>query len=264
VFDKRRDGYLDSVHFGVLGTGWRLPGRVPLLLALAAAGVAGCSPQRAPGSVEDTLTSGRISVVSAPEVLSVIARERAAFDSLYPGAAIGVAEGASHEAIRALLEYHGYPIFDGLMEGLWVSDYGLGHFTELGLAAYIFMNQQEANYLQLDIYLLPNQMLPEHYHLKTEKCGPKMEGWLCRYGQSYVYGEGPRTEELHAKIPAFEQPWVTVFHETVLDPGRCAHVNRPTAPHWQFAGPEGAILTEVGTFHDNDGVRHTDPNIAFG
>ena len=168
------------------------------------------------------------------------------------------------EAIRALLEYHGYPIFDGLMEGLWVSDYGLGHFTELGLAAYIFMNQQEANYLQLDIYLLPNQMLPEHYHVKTEKCGPKMEGWLCRYGQSYVYGEGPRTEELHAKIPAFERPWVTVFHETVLDPGRCAHVNRPTAPHWQFAGPEGAILTEVGTFHDNDGVRHTDPNITFG
>jgi len=167
------------------------------------------------------------------------------------------------EAIRALLEYHGYPIFDGLLEGLWVSDYGLGRFTEVGLAAYIFMNQQEANYLQLDIYLLPNQMLPEHYHLKTDKAAAKMEGWLCRYGRSYAYGEGPKTENLHAKIPEFERQWVTVFHETVIDPGQCAHLNRPTARHWQFAGPQGAILTEVGTFHDGDGVRHTDPNIVF-
>jgi len=167
------------------------------------------------------------------------------------------------QAIRALLEYHGYPIFDGLMEGLWVSDYALGRFTEVGLAAYIFMNQQEANYLQLDIYLLPNQMLPEHYHVKTDKAAAKMEGWLCRYGRSYVYGEGPKTEDLHARIPEFERPWVTVFHETVIDPGQCAHLNRPTARHWQFAGPRGAILTEVGTFHDGAAVRHTDPNIVF-
>ncbi|MFH1921533.1 MAG: hypothetical protein ABIP48_16840 [Planctomycetota bacterium] len=168
-----------------------------------------------------------------------------------------------NEAVRTLLEHHGYPVFDGLMEGLWVSDYGLGRFAELGLAAYIFMNQEEANYLQLDIYLLPNQMVPEHYHLKTEKCGPKMEGWLCRHGRAYAYGEGPRKENLNAKIPAFERQWVTVFNETVLDPGHCAHVNRATARHWLFAGPEGAVLTEVGTFHDNDGVRHTDPNIVF-
>ena len=102
VFDKRRDGYLDSFHFGVLGTGRWIPGRVLLLLSLLAAGAAGCSPKRAPGSLEDTLTSGRISVVSAPEVLSIIARERAAFDSLYPGARIAVVEGTSRDAIRAL------------------------------------------------------------------------------------------------------------------------------------------------------------------
>jgi D-lyxose ketol-isomerase len=125
------------------------------------------------------------------------------------------------------------------------------------------MNEEKANYLQLDIYLLPNQMLPEHYHLATDKCAPKMEGWLCRHGRSYVYGEGPKTEDMHAKIPKLQRKWVTVFHETVIDPGQSAHLNRPTARHWQFAGPQGAILTEVGTFHDGDGVRHTDPNIVF-
>jgi D-lyxose ketol-isomerase len=169
----------------------------------------------------------------------------------------------AREALGALMRYHGYPVFDGLVDGLWVSDYGLGRFTEVGLGAHIYMNQAEANYLMLDIFLLPDQMLPEHYHVKTDDAQAKMEGWLCRWGRSYVYGEGPKTEKLHAKIPEPQRRWVTVFHETVLDPGQCTHLNRPTARHWQFAGPEGAILTEVGTYHDGAGVRHTDPNIVF-
>ena len=102
MFDKRRDGFLDSLHFGVLGTGRWNSGRMLLVLALSATGVAGCSPKRTPGSVEDSLTSGRISVVSAPEVLSIITRERAVFDSLYPGAAIALARGTSREAVRGL------------------------------------------------------------------------------------------------------------------------------------------------------------------
>jgi phosphate transport system substrate-binding protein len=52
--------------------------------------------------MEDTLTSGRISVVCAPEVTSIIAREVAVFDSLYPGARIAVRSGSSREAIGAL------------------------------------------------------------------------------------------------------------------------------------------------------------------
>jgi len=168
------------------------------------------------------------------------------------------------DAILTLARYHGYPVFPGLREGLWVSDYGLGHFTEVGLAAFQFMNEEKGNYLQMDLFLLPNQMLPEHYHLKTDKAREKMEGWLCRYGRSYVYGEGPRTENMHAKIPAFEKEWVSVFHEVRINPGQSAHLARPTSRHWQFAGPEGVILTEVGTFHDGAGVRHSDPKIVFG
>jgi phosphate transport system substrate-binding protein len=52
--------------------------------------------------VEDTLTSGRISVVCAPEVQSIIAREVAAFDSLYPAAQITVRSGSSRDAVQAL------------------------------------------------------------------------------------------------------------------------------------------------------------------
>ena len=73
-----------------------------MLLASMAAGVAGCSPQRSPARVEDTLTSGRISVVCSPELLGLIERERAVFDSLYPQARITVQAGGSSEAVRAL------------------------------------------------------------------------------------------------------------------------------------------------------------------
>jgi hypothetical protein len=31
------------------------------------------------------------------------------------------------------------------------------------------------------------------------------------------------------------------------------------SPHWQLAGPEGAIITEVANVHTNSGVRHSDP-----
>ena len=171
------------------------------------------------------------------------------------------------DAYIALMKYHGYPVPEGTREKLWVSDYGLGQFTKLGLAAIGFLNQEiegrPNGYLGQDLYLLPNQMLPQHYHLATDKCPPKMEGWHVRHGLSYTYGEGEPTKDMHAKIPEFEKKWVTVFHETPLKPGETAYLNRETAPHWQFGGPEGAIISEYGTFHDNDGVRHTDPNIVF-
>jgi D-lyxose ketol-isomerase len=169
------------------------------------------------------------------------------------------------DAYIALMKYHGYPIFDGLREGLWVSDYGLGKFTELGLGAYGFINQSEdkGGYLGQDMYLLPNQMLPEHYHLQTPKAKPKMEGWHVRYGLSYTYGEGDSTLSSHIKIPDFEKAYVSVYHETPLAVGQTAVLNRETARHWQFGGPEGAIISEYGSYHDNDAVRHSDPNIVF-
>jgi D-lyxose ketol-isomerase len=170
---------------------------------------------------------------------------------------------AGKDAIIQLMNYHGYPVFKGLREQLWISDYGLGQFTKLGLAAVGFINDAENSYMVQDLYLLPNQMLPEHYHVKTDKATPKMEGWTVRHGLSYVYGEGERTPNLHAVIPDFEKDNVTVWHETILEPGQTAKLNRPTARHWQFAGPEGAIITEAATYHDNAAVRHSDPKIVF-
>ena len=171
---------------------------------------------------------------------------------------------AGKDAYIAVMKYHGYPVFEGLREGLWVSDYGLGQFTKLGLGAYGFINDQESCYMGQDLYLLPSQMLPEHYHLATEKGPAKMEGWHVRHGISYVYGEGEPTENMKAVVPKCHMNGtVSVSHETILHVGETTKLNRETARHWQFGGPEGAIISEYATFHDNDGVRHSDPKIVF-
>jgi phosphate transport system substrate-binding protein len=62
----------------------------------------GCSPQSAPGPAEDTLTSGRMKIVCAPEARVLIAREQSAFQALYPQATIERMEGSSRDAVRAL------------------------------------------------------------------------------------------------------------------------------------------------------------------
>lgn len=167
------------------------------------------------------------------------------------------------DAIVSLCIFHGYPVPENFRNDLWISDYGLGEFTKVGLAAILAIDDLEGQYLGQDLFLLPNQMLPEHYHLKTEKAPPKLEAWLVRYGLSYVYGEGDKSEPLHAAIPESQKPWVSVYHEVALKPGQVTKLNRREAHHWQFAGPEGAIITEYGSYHDNDGVRHACPKIVF-
>lgn len=101
MIDKGDGRSLDFVHFGVPGTGWRSFVRVLVLVLLAVAGT-GCFGASDPKTVEDSVTSGRISVMCSPEIFALIENERAAFDSIYPGATIVLMEGTSTQGVRAL------------------------------------------------------------------------------------------------------------------------------------------------------------------
>jgi len=164
------------------------------------------------------------------------------------------------DAIIALCKHHGYPIFPGLKENLWVSDYATGQFAKLGLAAYMFVNNVEDRYMMLDLFLLPGQMLPEHWHLEREGNPAKMEGWLVRWGVSHIVGIGEPNLSKDVVIPKCH--WggkVTVEHEVIATPGTFVPLAEVKSRHWQYGGPEGAIVTEVANVHTNSGVRHTDP-----
>lgn len=166
------------------------------------------------------------------------------------------------DAIVALCHYHGYPIFSGLREKLWVSDYGKGRFTQLGLAAYAFVNNEEDRYMLMDLFLLPHQMLPEHWHLEGGKNPAKREGWLVRWGLSHIVGIGEPNLSKEVVIPACHLGGqVTTRHATIATPGVFVKLAKVGTPHWQYAGPEGAIVTEVANVHTDAAVRHSDPEV---
>ena len=176
-------------------------------------------------------------------------------------------EERGKEAYIAVMKYHGYPVFPGMKEKLWVSDYGTGEFTKLGLGALMFMNNDKDpegyRFMLMDLFLLPGQMLPEHYHLKSAKSVEKMEGWLVRHGSVTIVGEGEPTPGLKERQPKSQSASSTVFNGVEATPGTFIKLNRVTARHSQLAGPEGAIETEVANFHDNSAVRHTNEKLIF-
>ncbi len=163
------------------------------------------------------------------------------------------------DAIIAVCKYHGYPIFPKLREQLWVSDYGAGQFTTLGASACMFKNNEEDRYMLMDLFLLPGQMLPEHWHLDGETNPAKREGWLVRWGVSHIVGVGEPNLGKDVVVPKCHMGGkVTAEHETVATPGVFVPLAKVHTPHWQFAGPEGAIITEVANVHTHTAVRHSD------
>lgn len=173
-------------------------------------------------------------------------------------------EDKAREAILSLMEYHGYPIFPELKEKLWVSDYGTGQFTKLGLAAYLFVNNEKDQYMLMDLFLLPGQMLPEHWHLDGGSNPAKLEGWAIRFGESYIVGEG---EDNLSDFPEIVVPdchmggKVTTKHVVLASIGSFTPQDIVYSRHWQFGGPEGAIITEVANVHTDIAVRHSDKAI---
>lgn len=173
-------------------------------------------------------------------------------------------EDKCKEGVIALCKSFGYPIYPNMKKNLWVSDYGTGQFMKVGLAAYMFQNHhgEQDEYMLMDIYLMPKQMLPEHWHEKGDHGTTKDEGWLIRYGLSYIggIGENNMADFPQVKIPRIHYGGKTTVHHVVKgEPGSFTPLAKITSRHWQFAGPRGAILTEVANFHTNQTTYHTDP-----
>lgn len=173
-------------------------------------------------------------------------------------------EDAAKEVVIALMKYYNYPITDKTKASIWVSDYGTGRFAELGLACIGYANNLKDGYMLQDLFLLPNQMLPEHWHEKPAGYPAKLEGWLVRNGKSYIVGVGADNlaQFPEIKIPSCHANGnVTIKNVIPTVTGEFVPLKEVLTHHWQFAGPEGAIITEVANNHVNEAVRHYDPKI---
>jgi D-lyxose ketol-isomerase len=166
-------------------------------------------------------------------------------------------------AYFAMMERFGYPVVDKLKKEMWVLDFGLGKFLEVGMGGIFWLNRKEFGYFGHEIFLLPGQMIAEHAHVATPEGPAKMESWHTRHGLICTMGEGEPTKELPIKLPESELPCITCKHGELLPPGEVRDLNRLTAKHFMIAGPEGAIVSEYATFHDMAGLRFTNPKVKL-
>ena len=172
-------------------------------------------------------------------------------------------EDKAREAYYDMFRRFGYPISQKLKDEMWILDFHLGDFARVGMAGIFWVNRQDYGYFGHEIYLLPGQMIPEHCHLATDKGPAKMESWQPRQGMIYTFGEGDPTPEFLDKIPPSQRDIVKSKHCTPLGIDELADLNRLTAWHFMVAGPEGALVTEYGTFHDMDGLRLSNPKASL-
>ena len=165
------------------------------------------------------------------------------------------------KAYLDMFEYYGVPYSDFVKENLWITDFNLGDFENVGMGGIFWVNDPEGKYLGHEIYLLPGQMIVEHKHVATE-FPAKMESWQMRHGWAYNFSIGSPTPN-PPKLPESQKDHITVshFHKQVVD--EVLHLVELESPHFLFAGPEGAIITEFANYHDGDGLRFTNPDVEF-
>jgi D-lyxose ketol-isomerase len=172
-------------------------------------------------------------------------------------------QAAAKRVYLDFLKKSGYPVNATIAKKLFVTDFGLGRFTEAGLGGIVWWGDEKYNFSGLDAFLLPGQIIPEHWHVKTGNISEKMEAWLVRYGEVYTYAEGVPTPKMQARPAAADAAHITVKSERILGVGDIAGISRPLEKHWMQAGPQGAVFTEFSTFHTGEAVKFTDPKIKF-
>jgi len=159
-----------------------------------------------------------------------------------------------------MMERFHYPIPEKLRKDMWVLDFALNDFVNVGMGGIFWLNRQDFRYFGHEIFLLPGQEIVEHAHVETPKGPAKMESWHVRHGMIHTFGEGEETKPLPITVPATQDKFRTAKHCEPLLPGELRDLNRLTAKHFMAAGPEGAIVTEYATYHDSDGLRFTNPS----
>lgn len=171
---------------------------------------------------------------------------------------------AGKKAYYEMFERFNYPIVPVLRtDEFWTLDFGLGLFTEVGMAGIFWINRKEDDYFGHEIYLLPGQMIPEHKHVKTADARPKMEGWHVRYGSIHIYGEGTPTPGVDERIPPSHKDCAVARTEQQLLPGEVGYLQGPEQWHWMRAGAEGAIVSEYASYHDGTGLRFSHPKVSM-
>ena len=152
---------------------------------------------------------------------------------------------AAKQAYFDTMEKLGYPISDNLRENMWVTDFDLGDFPNVGMAGKFWAHENKHGVFGHEIILLPNQMLIEHAHVAQDGLPAKNECWQARAGTTYCFGETGEMDDTQlpeVKVPESQKNFITVHKVTKADSkkGNVVWLSRIGSFHYQIAGPEGA------------------------
>lgn len=164
-------------------------------------------------------------------------------------------------AMKDMFDFYGVPFTELMAKDMWVTDFGLGDFENVGMGGIFWVNDPEYKYFAHAIYLLPGQMIPEHAHVKTD-FPAKHESWMVEKGWVYNFSEiGDETPDAPA-IPAGHGP-IKSKNFVVQKVGDVLRLKKLESFHFMMAGPEGAIVDEWACYHDNAGLRFTNTKAAL-
>jgi phosphate transport system substrate-binding protein len=104
MIDMGKAARIDSPHFVNRAAVRWFPSPVWLACVCSLLAIAGCTTRTStPDAVEDTQTSGRISIVAGPELEVLMSQQTAAFQAMYPQASFSLRADASPRAVAELL-----------------------------------------------------------------------------------------------------------------------------------------------------------------
>lgn len=181
----------------------------------------------------------------------------------------GAFDGAkAKQAYIDMMNRFDYPVPESFAgDQLWAIDFGLGDFSKVGMGGVFWVNENHegGGYLGHEIFLLPGQMIVEHSHVACDTCPPKRESWLVRHGSAYSFSvqDEPVPFPEGVEIPESEKEFSHVNACVLVSAGELDTLNKAGEWHFLMGGPEGCIVSEFATFHDNDGLRFSNPDVQF-
>ncbi len=176
-------------------------------------------------------------------------------------------EDVAFQAYYELFEGFGYSLTD-YMKGnpeFWVLDFGLGDFEHVGMGGVIWFNNKEFRYFGHDIYLLPGQMIAEHFHLAADDMPAKHESWQVRHGSIFNFSHGgEKKPSVLAMLPKsqLDDNAITCFNFKEMNVGDRDVLSAIGEPHFMMGGSQGAIVTEYACWHSGNGLNFTNKKIA--
>jgi len=179
--------------------------------------------------------------------------------------------GRARQAYFDMMKRLGAPVYEAYKKDdgfFWAIDFNRGEFASFGMAGVFWCNEQAEGYFGHEIFLLPGQSIAEHSHVASAEPA-KMESWQVRYGSVYGFSEigDPNLDvfpEVKALLSKEHLDSLKSFHvEKWTADGSCRKLAQTGSWHFMMGGPDGAVVTEYANFHDNAGLRFSNPNVKF-